>query len=621
MSLSQLKTKAELKPELQKQLDLDKASKGGRWGRGGPASMPVKKPKKIGPTIKRLLGYLGVYKIALVIIIVTSIVATLMNTTIPSLFSLAIDDYIIPRDYSGLYIIALVIMGIALFNGMVRFFSRFLLIRISQGAIKKIREDAFAKLMDVSVQYYDDKGAGDLASRITNDVELINNSLAQTLTQFINTIIIIIGVSFFMFRLNWALALIVFGFLPLMFFVIIFITKKTRKYFMAQQVHVASLNQIIEEDVSGLEVVKLYNQEQAFLDEFNIENQNLKKASFTAQVYSGLLWPFIHFFNNLIYLVVVAVGALLYISFPGFITIGGISGVSQYARQFVQPISEIGQLFNALMQGLAGAERIFELIDAPSEYRPKETIVLDKFEGALTFKDVSFGYKETELILKDINFTAKAGALIAIVGPTGGGKTTLIKLLNHFYDLQGGAIYIDDIDIATIQKDALRKRIGIVLQDTHLFKGTIYDNIHYGDLKASSEEVIEAAKKAGAHDFITKLPMRYDTDVLEGGQNFSQGERQLISIARTLLNNPDLLILDEATSNIDTRTEAKIQASLKVLMEGRTSIVIAHRLQTIEKADQILVIHEGQLIEQGTHQTLLSEKGFYYDLYQSQFAV
>ncbi len=614
-----LKTKEQLKPELQKQLDLDKASKGGRWGRG--PGMPVKKPKKIGPTVRRLLGYLGVYKIALVFIILTSIVATLLNTTIPSLFSLAIDDFIIPGDYSGLYQIALVIMGFALFNGLVRFFSRYILIRISQGAIKKIREDAFDKLLKVPVSYFDEKGAGDLASRITNDVELINNTLAQTLTQFINTIIIIIGVSVLMVRLNWALALIVFGFLPLMFLVIIVISKKTRKYFMAQQIHVAGLNQIIEEDVSGLEAVKLYNQEQAFQDEFNDENIKLKKASFAAQIYSGLLWPFIHFFNNLVYLVVVAVGALLYINYPGFITIGGISGVSQYARQFVQPISEIGQLFNALMQGLAGAERIFELMDAESEYKDDQTIVLDKFEGALTFKDVSFGYKPNELILNNVSFTSKAGALIAIVGPTGGGKTTLIKLLNHFYDLSDGAILIDDVDIAKVQKDALRKRIGIVLQDTHLFKGSIFENIHYGDLTASSEAVIEAAQKAGAHEFITKLPDRYDTQILEGGQNFSQGERQLISIARTLLNNPDLLILDEATSNIDTRTEAKIQTSLKGLMEGRTSIVIAHRLQTIEKADQILVIDQGALIEQGTHQSLLAKKGFYYDLYQSQFTI
>lgn len=614
-----LKTKEQLKPELQKQLDLDKASKGGRWGRG--PGMPVKKPKKIGPTVKRLLGYLGVYKIALVFIILTSVVATLLNTTIPSLFSLAIDDFIIPGNYSGLYQIALVIMGFALFNGLVRFFSRFILIRISQGAIKKIREDAFDQLLKVPVSYFDEKGAGDLASRITNDVELINNTLAQTLTQFINTIIIIIGVSVLMVRLNWALALIVFGFLPLMFLVIIVISKKTRKYFMAQQIHVAGLNQIIEEDVSGLEAVKLYNQEQAFQDEFNDENIKLKKASFAAQIYSGLLWPFIHFFNNLVYLVVVAVGAVLYITYPGFITIGGISGVSQYARQFVQPISEIGQLFNALMQGLAGAERIFELMDAESEYKADQTIVLDKFEGALTFKDVSFGYKPDELILNKVSFTSKAGTLIAIVGPTGGGKTTLIKLLNHFYDLSDGAILIDDVDIAKVQKDALRKRIGIVLQDTHLFKGSIFENIHYGDLTASSEAVIEAAQKAGAHEFITKLPDRYDTQILEGGQNFSQGERQLISIARTLLNNPDLLILDEATSNIDTRTEARIQTSLKGLMEGRTSIVIAHRLQTIEKADQILVIDQGQLIEQGTHQSLLAEKGFYYDLYQSQFTI
>ncbi len=618
--MSVLKGKSDLKDDLKALVDVNKVENNSRWGRRGPAKKV--KPKAIWPTIKRILSYLGPAKIAIVFIIIALIAATILNTLIPTLFSFAIDEYIVTREYDGLLRIALFMIAFAAINALVRYLSRFFMVRISQNAIAKIRSDAFDSLLDAPVSYFDEKGAGDINSRISNDVELINNAMAQSLVQFVNTLIVLVGVTVLMIRLNWALSLIVFAFMPILFGMIIFISKKSRKYFMDQQVSLASLNGIIEEDITGLEVVKLYNHEPEMIDEFARENETLKNASFKAQLYSGLLWPFIHFFNNLIYLSVVAVGGFLYLQFGvSFVSIGDISGVSQYSRQFIQPISQIGQLFNTLMQGIAGAERVFEMMDTTSEYEPDETEALAHVEGKLTFEHVDFSYVEGTPILKDITFQADPGSIIAIVGPTGGGKTTLIKLLNHFYELNGGAIKIDDVDIKHVQRDALRKRIGIVLQDTHLFKGSIYENIRYGDLDATSEEVIDAAKKCGAHDFITKLPDRYDTLVLEGGQNFSQGERQLISIARTLLNDPDLLILDEATSSIDTRTEAKIQASLNVLMKNRTSIVIAHRLQTIQNADQILVIKEGALIEQGTHDTLLLEKGFYSDLYHAQFAL
>ena len=618
--MSVLKGKSDLKDDLKALVDVNKVENNSRWGRRGPAKKV--KPKAIWPTIKRILSYLGPAKIAIVFIIIALIAATILNTLIPTLFSFAIDEYIVTREYDGLLRIALFMIAFAAINALVRYLSRFFMVRISQNAIAKIRSDAFDSLLDAPVSYFDEKGAGDINSRISNDVELINNAMAQSLVQFVNTLIVLVGVTVLMIRLNWALSLIVFAFMPILFGMIIFISKKSRKYFMDQQVSLASLNGIIEEDITGLEVVKLYNHEPEMIDEFARENETLKNASFKAQLYSGLLWPFIHFFNNLIYLSVVAVGGFLYLQFGvSFVSIGDISGVSQYSRQFIQPISQIGQLFNTLMQGIAGAERVFEMMDTTSEYEPDETEALAHVEGKLAFEHVDFSYVEGTPILKDITFQADPGSIIAIVGPTGGGKTTLIKLLNHFYELNGGAIKIDDVDIKHVQRDALRKRIGIVLQDTHLFKGSIYENIRYGDLDATSEEVIDAAKKCGAHDFITKLPDRYDTLVLEGGQNFSQGERQLISIARTLLNDPDLLILDEATSSIDTRTEAKIQASLNVLMKNRTSIVIAHRLQTIQNADQILVIKEGALIEQGTHDTLLLEKGFYSDLYHAQFAL
>lgn len=619
--MSILKRKEDLRDDLKALVDMKKAETSGGWGRRrGPAKKV--KPKAMGPTIKRILSYLGPAKYAILLIIGFLIVATFLNTLIPTLFSFAIDEYIITGEYSGLLGIALIMIGFAATNSFVRYISRFLMVRISQNAIAKIRSDAFASLLNAPVSYFDEKGAGDINSRISNDVQLINNAMAQSLVQFVNTLIILVGVTVLMIRLNWALSLVVFAFMPILFGMIIFISKRSRKYFTDQQVSLAQLNGIIEEDISGLEVVKLYNHEPEMIEEFAKENETLKNASFKAQLYSGLLWPFIHFFNNLIYLSVVALGGFFYLQFGvSFVSIGDISGVSQYARQFIQPISAIGQLFNTLMQGIAGAERVFELMDTQEEYLPGETQTLNDTEGKLTFEHVDFSYTEGTPILRDITFDAAPGSIIAIVGPTGGGKTTLIKLLNHFYALDGGAIKIDDTDIKTVHRDGLRKKIGIVLQDTHLFKGSIFENIQYGDLDASSEAVVDAAKKCGAHDFITKLPERYDTLVLEGGQNFSQGERQLISIARTLLNNPDLLILDEATSSIDTRTEAKIQDSLKVLMKGRTSIVIAHRLQTIQNADQILVIHEGRLIEKGTHESLLASEGFYADLYHAQFAL
>ncbi len=619
--MSKILTKRELKADLLKTIDPSKAPtpQGGMRRNRGPMMGP--KPKNVSATIKRLLAYLGLYKFAILFIALTLIVATFLNLLIPTLFSIALDDYFLTFDFTGVYRIVLMILGIALINSLVRFTSRFTMVRITQKIIKQIREEAFAKLMKAPISYYDEKGAGDLVSRISNDIDLINQSLGQTVLEFINSFIILIGVTVLMFRLNWALSLIVLGFIPIILLFVVYISKKTRKGFKEQQIHLAALNGIIEENISGIKVVKLYGQEGAFTEEFSEENEKLKTAGFMAQFYAGILWPFILFLNNLIYLVVIAVGAFLFISIGApFITIGSIAGVSQYSRQFIMPISNLGQQFNALMQGIAGAERVFELIDAPSEYDADGERAIDTFKGALAFEGVHFSYSEEVKVLEDINFTAEPGQLIAIVGPTGGGKTTTIKVLNRFYNLDAGRILIDGHDIQTYQMDALRKRIGIVLQDTHLFKGTVFENIHYGDFNATETEVIAAAKAAGAHDFIAKLPKRYDTLVTEGGQNFSQGERQLISIARTLLNNPDLLILDEATSNIDTRTEAKIQASLEVLMKNRTSIVIAHRLQTIQKADKILVIDHGKLIEQGTHASLLEQKGFYYDLYQAQFA-
>lgn len=617
-------SKLELNEKLKKDIDYTDPKKvGGNPSRGG---LNVgSKPKNIRETIARLLGYMGVYKYIILLIFAGLVVATLSLLYIPTLFAQAIDRHLdVPNfseqfDPQGLYRIVVIIVILAIISSVTRFAARYAMVRISQRVIRKIREDAFNKLMRAPVSYYDEKGSGDIVSRLSNDIELISNSLGNTVLEVLNSSVVLLGAFVLMFALNWALALVVLAYIPIMVLFTYKVSKKTRKGFKEQQIHLASLNGIIEENVSGLKTVKLYNQEAPFTEEFSVENDKLKRAGFMAQFYSGLIWPFIHFMNNIIFLSVIAVGAMLYLSVGGLVTIGHIAGVSQYSRQFIQPIANMAQLFNALMQGIAGAERVFELIDAPDEYEKDGSKSLPAVEGTIEFDQVDFGYDPSTLVLKNVTFTAQQGETIAIVGPTGGGKTTTIKLLNRFYDVQSGTIRIDAHDITTLRMDDLRRRIGMVLQDTHLFKGTVFDNIHYGDFTASSEAVIDAAKEAGADDFIRKLPGGYDTQVHEGGENFSQGERQLISIARTILNNPGLLILDEATSNIDTRTEAKIQQSVERLMQGRTAIVIAHRLQTIQNADTILVIDQGRLIEQGSHETLLNQRGFYYRLHKAQF--
>ncbi len=618
MSKTKILNKQALNEKLREDIDLTKMQKAPSR-RGGGSAPGFAQPKKIKDTIKRLLSYMGAYKYAVFFIFFLLFIATTLALLVPILFATAIDDYIYFLDFNPVYRIALMILMLALLNSLVRFISRFVMVRISQRVVKKIRSDAFNQLMKAPMKHYDEMDAGDIVSRLSNDLELISNSLGQVILEALNSTIIIIGSLILMFYLNWALGLTVIIFIPLMVLFTVKISKRTRKGFKAQQKHLATLNGIIEENISGLKTVKLYNQESPFIDEFSIENDKLKRAGFSAQFFAGLIWPFIHFMNNLMFLTVVAVGAVLYLRFDALVTIGQIAGVSQYSRQFMMPIANMAQLFNTLMQGVAGAERVFELVDADNEYKRDGRLAIDHFQGQIAFEHVDFSYDGQKNVLKDITFEANSGQVIAIVGPTGGGKTTTIKLINRFYDIQNGEIRIDDKPIQDYQIDALRKRIGVVLQDTHLFKGSVMENIRYGDLSASDEAVIEAAKMANAHDFITKLPKGYDTEIYEGGQNFSQGERQLISIARTLLNNPDLLILDEATSNVDTRTEAKIQDSLKKLMKNRTSIVIAHRLQTIKSADKILVIQHGQLIESGNHESLLEEEGFYYSLYKAQF--
>jgi len=578
-----------------------------------------RKAKNVKGTVRRIWGYIGKYRLALLLIVITIILTSGLAILMPWLFAIAIDDYISVFDYQGTYRIAAIIMTVAVATSILRFISQYTMVVISQKTVKQIRKDAFDKLQLLPVKYYDVNQAGDITSKITNDVDLISNSLASVLTQLISSVITLIGALVMMLVLNPLLALVVIIFIPIIGVFTMKIGKITKKGFKEQQKHVGLLNGIIEEGISGLKVVKLYSQEERIIQEFSDRNEQLRASGFKAQVYAGIVMPVVNFFNNFIYLMVVIVGAIFYITKVVVISVGDIYAMTAYARQFIQPIANLAQLFNALQQALAGAERVFALIDETDEYEEDGQTPREHLNGHVEFEDVSFGYVENVPVLKDISFNVEHGTTTAIVGPTGSGKTTIINLINRFYDVDEGSIKVDGMNIKSIKKDDLRKHIGVVLQDTNLFSGTVYENIHYGDLSASKEEVIKAAKLSNADDFIMKLPKGYDSEVYEGGQNFSQGERQLISIARTILSNPDILILDEATSNVDTRTEFKIQESMQTLMKGRTSFVIAHRLQTIRNAKQILVIKDGELIEKGNHQELLKQEGFYHTLYTTQF--
>lgn len=587
---------------------------------GGPRRMYIgKNAKDRKGTIIRLWSYLEGYHLGIIVILVANIISSLLNLVIPYLFAVALNDYIKTFDFSGAYKLGGLIILVSIANSLIRAVGRYVTLVISQETVSRIRKDAFDKLQLLPVRYYDTNQPGDIVSRITNDVDLISNVLAAFINQFVQSIILLVGSLIMMFILNWALALVVIAFVPIILVLTKRIAKVTRKGFIAQQKHLGDLNSIVEESISGLKVIKLYGREGEVKDDFIESNIKLRDAGYKAQVMSGFLMPIVGFLTNITYVAVIGFGTWFIIIGFASVSVLDIAAITQYARQFSQPISNLAQLFNTIQQGIAGAERVFSVIDEASEYENDGEIEITDLKGHVVFDHVNFSYEPKTEVLSDISFEAEVGKTIAIVGPTGSGKTTIINLLNRFYDIEQGNILIDDVNIKSYKKDDLREHIGVVLQDTSLFTGSVYDNIVYGRKDATKEDVEQAAVMANAHDFIMKLPHGYETEVTEGGNNFSQGERQLISIARTILSNPDVLILDEATSNVDTRTEFKIQESMHRLMQGRTSFVIAHRLQTIRNADRILVIKDGRLIEQGNHQELLQERGFYYDLYTTQF--
>ena len=587
----------------------------------GPHQLHRKKAEKIKDikgTIKRLIGYLVEKKFNIFIVFILCFITTLISIFGTRLNGYTIDNFIATGDMKGLALICLMLVFLYLINIFSTYYQNSVMIKISQKVSAKIRKELFISFQKLPLKYFDNNSSGDLMSRLTNDVDNINTTLSQSVTQLFSGIINIIGMFIAMILLSPILTLIGMITIPLTFITTKILAKKTQGFFVKQQRELGNLNGYIEEMVSGQKVVLLFSEEEKVKEEFSEINERLTKSAIIAQGISSFMGPINNFINNISYLIISVAGGYLILK-GSEITVGVVFSFLLYMRSFTRPINEIMNLFNTIQSALAGAERVFEVIDEDKERDKDESIDIDNIQGDVELRDVTFSYSNGKKILKNVSLEAKKGEVIAIVGPTGAGKTTIVNLLTKFYDIDSGEILIDGKNIDEITRESLRKTVAMVLQDTYLFSETVSENIRYGRLDASDEEVIEAAKMADAHHFIKQLPEGYDTVLSDNGGNLSQGQRQLLAIARAVLSNASILILDEATSSIDTRTEVLIQNAMLKLMEGKTTFVIAHRLSTIKNADKILALKDGEIIESGTHDELLAKEGFYANLYNSQF--
>lgn len=585
------------------------------------AFTPVIKSKDAKGTIKRIWEYLKKEnKKALWTVVLLIIITSVLGVLGPYFIGVAIDKYISVKDIPGTMKIIAILTIIYILNSLFTWLQTYIMVIVSQRTIKEIRGELFSKLQKLSLKFFDNNAHGDIMSRATNDIDNLNNALTQGVIQILTSILTIIGVTIAMVLLNPIMAISTIIIIPIMFLITKYLGKLTKKSFIEKQQSLGDLNGLIEETIEGQDTIALFNKEEYIYNKFEQKNNMLKGKTTKAEILSGVMRPIMNFINNLGFALVVAVGGVL--TLKGMATVGVIASFVNYSRQFSRPINQLASLYNTIQSAIAGGERVFEIIDEVPDIEDKPSAIeVKNLNGEVDFRNVNFAYKEDTPVLKGISFKCNPGETIALVGPTGSGKTTIINLLTRFYDINDGSIKIDNCDIKEYNINSLRRRVGVVLQDTYLFSGTIKDNIRYGRLNATDEEIIESAKFANAHSFIKHLPHKYDTVVTSQGENLSHGQRQLLSIARVILSNPDILILDEATSNIDTRTELQIQKGLKNLMKGRTSFVIAHRLKTIEEADKILVIKNGEIIERGNHKVLMKDQGFYYNLYASQFKI
>jgi ATP-binding cassette subfamily B protein len=569
-------------------------------------------------TVARLLLYARPYTVHLILVSILVMVSTATNLAGPILLGIAIDQYISAADIPGLARIALLMLAVFLLGGLSSIAHGIIMVGVGQRLIADVRAELFTHLQVLSMAYHDHHRVGDLMSRVTNDSEAINQVLSNGLITFITNILTLGGIMVAMFVLNWQLAIGTLILLPLMVYFTTLVTRRSRVAFREVQRNLGAMNAVMEENIAGIRVVKAFARAEDTISQFQTANAANRKSGVKADIITAALGPMFTTMST----ITIAATALLggWLALEGLATVGVIATFVVYIMNFFRPMRGIAMLYNHLQSALAGAERIFEVLDAvPSVPDPPQAEVLAEVQGAVAFEAVTFGYDPQKPVLKEVSLRAQPGETIALVGPTGAGKTTVINLLSRFYDVDFGTIRIDGRDLRKVQGKSIRRQLGIVLQDTFLFSGTVMDNIRYGRLKASDQEVYAAAELANADWFIRRLPEGYQTQVSEQGHNFSQGQRQLLAIARAVLADPRILILDEATSSVDTRTEMLIQEALLKLMEGRTAFVIAHRLSTIRSADQVLVVDGGRIIEHGTHESLLDQKGFYYQLYTSQY--
>lgn len=611
-------------------------------GSGAPGSrlrdMTAKheRPQETSKTIARIFSYWKEHWTWLVIMLVSSLCEVFCTLMAPILIGKAIDNCIdlstLTVDFSKLNVIVIMLLMLYISSSWFSWVQQYGMTNVSLKIAKKLRTQMMDKMLEQDIHFYDVHKRGDLMSRFTNDVELMKSGLGDSFIQLFNTIFTLAGTVVAMVALSPTLTVVCCMSIPVVFMMTNIISTQTRKFFSSQQVSLGQLNGLVEESVSGIKMVRSFGIEQQQIDKFNAINEELRKSGVKAQIYSGLLMPLMRVLENIIYIIVAVLGGIMATSSDltvfgigiATITVGTIQSFLLYTKQFLRPINQVASQFNAVQSAIAGAERIFTILDTkPTITNKPDAITLkeETVKGDIEFDHVSFGYEPGKLILKDISFTAKQDEVIAIVGTTGAGKTTIINLLTRFYDINSGSIKVDGIDIRDITKESLRDQMGIVLQVPFLFSDTVNYNVSYGWPVATQEEIINASKAANAHNFIERLPQGYDSEILRGGENISNGQKQLLTIARAILVETPILVFDEATSNIDTRTEILIQKAINNLTKGRTSFVIAHRLSTIKNADKILVMHEGRIAEQGKHEELLAKKGRYYEIYNSQFVV
>ncbi|MBN1658144.1 MAG: ABC transporter ATP-binding protein [Anaerolineae bacterium] len=587
-------------------------------GRRPAAPGKIEKAKDAKRTLARLLPYLGPFRMSLGLVLVCVVLYTLLGLAGPYLMGLAIDRYIATKDPSGLAPLAAGMLAAYLLTNLFQAAADWTMADVSQRALKQVRRDLFEHLQELSLGFFDRNPAGELMSRLTNDIDAINQAVSQNVTSLLASILSMAGILIAMFVLNVWLALASVLVVPIMFWFTNFVARYTRRGFRRLQKELGDLTGVMEESISGQKVVKAFRRDETALGRFRQCNEQVFQAGVYANSYALLLMPITNVLGNFFVIVLAGLGGWL--ALQGLVSVGIIATFISYGQRFINPLRQLANMYNSIQAALAGAERVFEIMDtAPEVQDAPNAVSLERLRGDVRFERVTFAYIAGTPVIKEMSLEARAGQTVALVGPTGAGKTTIINLLTRFYEVDEGGITIDGVDVRRLRKADLRRSLGLVLQDTFLFADSVLENIRYGRLEASDEECVEAARLADADHFIRQLPQGYHTQLSERAGNLSQGQRQLLAIARAILADPGILILDEATSSVDTRTEARIQKSLLRLMAGRTSFVIAHRLSTIRDADQILVIDGGEIVEQGTHQELLDRRGFFHNLYVSQF--